>query len=233
MRRRRDVLRGVGVTGALALAGCSGSDAETTTSGDADDGEADAGDGGDDGTAADAGGGGCTPGHTEGDPVCQQIADDIEALTPFDAAGTALPVTFEYPCGWETSTTDAIQDWFQVNAVREGIGDDDAGSAHVQIQAVYEPVESGYIEETWDTAQFDEVEYEYDGETRTGLLNTAAPYSAVGHVVVPFDGSLVLLRFVANVSAETCDADPTPDKDLVRAVIRSLGPNPNTTFSTA
>ena len=239
---RRSFIRAVGATGVLALAGCSGggdggdggSDGQTGDGGGENAGASGDSDGNMDVSGGD-GGGGCSAGHTSGDPVCQQVADDAESLTEFPASGTGLLTTFDYPCGWSTSTTGAVPDRFQANVEREQIGGEDGGYALVMVQNNREPVEEGFLDETKSAGQYEELEYEYDGETRTGLVSakSTAKYGTIGHATLPFEGSLIHVRLVSTLKAETCDVEPMPDYGLVKDMLRSLEPNPDSSFSTA
>lgn len=228
---RRRLLGALGAsTLAIGVAGCTGGDDGT---GEPDgDGSGDANDDGAAKPSADDGVGECTPGHTEGDPPCEQIADDAEVLTGFDAAGTTLPVAFDHPCGWLTSTTDQYDDRAQANVTRDGIGEADA-YVDVQVRAYYQAVGDGFLESRSEEGNYEEIDYEYDGETRTGLVSAAstAQYGTIGHAVVPFQESLVHVELVSTLHAESCAVEPRPDYGLVEAMLRSIGPNPETTFS--
>ena len=222
---RRTVLQGIGATGVLALAGCSGGGGDDPT---------ESGDGGADASGVTSGGD-CSPGHTQGDTPCQQVADDAESLTGFPASGTGLLATFDYPCGWETSTTGAATDRFQANVEREQIGGEDGGYALVMVQTYHEPVGEGFLDETKASGQYEEVDYEYDGETRSGLVSakSTARFGTLGHATLPHEGSLVHVRFVSTLKSENCGIEPRPDYGLVKKMLTSLEPNPDSSFSTA
>jgi hypothetical protein len=253
---RRTVLRGIGVVGALSIAGCSGSGGGDEP-GDGGDGESSGGDGaagggqngggatptdetgeagsgGEDGTGEPAGDG-CTPGHTSGDPPCQQVADDAETLTGFDASGTIVPATFDYPCGWTTGTTAQYEEYAQANATRSGIGGEGGAYVDVQLRFYYEPVGEGFLEETKQSGNYDEMAYEYDGGTRTAIVSSkaSAAYGTVAHAVVPSDGSLVHVELISTFDGADCQLEPRPDYGLVREMAASLEPNPDTSFTTA
>lgn len=222
---RRDLLAGLtGSALGVGLAGC--------TSGGSDGGDGGDGADGGDGEAGASGGGSCTPGHTDGDPACRQIADDGGVLTGFDAAGTALPVTFDYPCGWNASTTDQFDDRAQANATRSEIGDEN-GYVDVQVRAYYEAVSEGFLDAKKQDGNYDEVDYEYDGGTRRGLVSAEsnARFGTLAHAVVPVQDSLVHVELASTLQASSCDVEPRPDYGIVTEMFRSLEPNPDTSFS--
>lgn len=220
------MLQTTGTAALLALAGCSGgggddggetesAEAVTTAGGDGEDG--------------------CTPGHTAGDSPCQQVADDARNLVAFDASGTDSLVTFEYPCGWERSGTDAVEDLTVLNVERSEFGPDGEANALVQVHQFGEPVDSTFIETKGAEGSYDEVEYEYDGETRTGLVTaeSLAGAGTLGHVVVPHDGEFIHVRFASSLAVESCEISPRPDHGLVKAMVQSVGANPDSTFELA
>ncbi|WP_254763272.1 hypothetical protein [Natrinema marinum] len=224
--RRRLLATGL-TAGAVSIAGCAGDTSDSTDTGT--DGSGD--EGADENE--DSNGGGCTPGHSDGDPACQQVADDASALTPFDAAGTALPITIDYPCGWQTSTTDQYDDRWQANATRDGFGSDGNAYVDVQIRCSYAAVTDGFLEETKSSGNYEEVSYEYDGETRTALVSAAstAAYGTTAHATVPFEDALVHVELVSTLKASSCEIEPRPDYDVVAAMMKTIAPNSETTFS--
>lgn len=248
---RRYFLRTAGLVGLSALAGCAGSndagDPETTTdqsgsTDSGDDGESPSGDSGDSTTGDDGSGdpiprpGSCTPGHTEGGPPCQQIADDASTLVRYDASGTDLLVSFQYPCGWQTSTTDQFEDRFQANTSRYQIGSGDSQTfVDIQIRVSTEAVTADYVQSQTAEGSYDDVEYQYDGETRTAAVTAQSgdfdeQYGANAYTTVPYDGSLYAVDVVPTVQGELCGAEVD---DLVVAIVKSLDPNPETTFTPA
>lgn len=170
---------------------------------------------------------GCTPGHDADDSPCQQVDDDAAVLTGFDATATALPVTFDYPCGWRTSTTDQFDGRSQANVTR----DDFDAYASVQVRAYFEPVGAGFIDDTRESGDYDDVEFDYDGETRTGIVTSpeTAAFGTTGHATVPVGPSLVHVELTSTLKGTAC-TQPRPDYDLVRDMLASLAPNRNTTF---
>jgi hypothetical protein len=173
----------------------------------------------------------CTPGHTAGDSPCKQIEDDAAVLVPFEAAGTALPVTFDYPCGWTTGTTGQFDDRFQANATRSAIGDHHA-AVDLQVRAYTEPVGEDFIESTRSDGEFETVDYGFADQTRTGLVSSVdtAEFGTTAHAVVPFLGTRLHVEVVSSLKSRHCDVDPPPDYDLVRDALGSLDPNPETSF---
>lgn len=243
--RRRDLLRhaGLGALG-VGLAGCTNQGGDGSSpggGGSSPDGDGSPGDGGggsqsspadEDSPTGETDDGGCTPGHTAGNPACEQIASDAEVLTGFDASGTALPVGFDYPCGWTTSATDQFEDRVQVNATRSEIGDGN-GYVDIQVRAYYSAVSEGFLDSKKEEGTYEEHDYEYDGATRRGLVSAKsnAQYGTLGHAVVPFDGSLVHVELVSTLHAESCSVEPRPDYGVVKEMLGSLRPNSDTTFT--
>jgi archaellum component FlaG (FlaF/FlaG flagellin family) len=176
-------------------------------------------------------GGNCTPGHTAGDPPCKQVADDAEVLTTYDPSGSILPVSVRYPCGWDTDATEQFDDYAQVNASRSGFG----GSVDVQVRAHYEPVAAGFLAAKTEDGDYDQVEYEYAGEPRTGLVSAASTASlgTLAYAVVPVQGERVLVELVSEMTPDTCDMETRPDWGLVKEMLRSLEPAAETTFEPA
>lgn len=173
-----------------------------------------------------AGAAACTPGHTEGEPACQQLKNDRAVLTWFDATDTPLVARFGYPCGWTTSTSQH-EDRDQANVSRSEIGPENV-SVDVQVRDYHEPVEPGHLDSVAEEGSYDEVEYRYDGATRTGLVSTAdtAQYGTVAHATVPApaDDSLVHLELVSTLKGADCP-QPPPDYLLVKRMLESLQPN--------
>lgn len=176
--------------------------------------------------------GGCTPGHSDGSSPCQQIADDAGVLTGFNASGTGLLTTFDYPCGWQTSTSEQ-EDYVVANATRSG--EDFGAYVDVQVRNYFDAVTPEFIQTKKESGNYDDVTYEYDGETRTGIVSSksSAQFGTLAHAVVPFDGSLVHVELVSTLKADGCDIEPRPDYDVVVAMFESLDANPETTFSLA
>jgi hypothetical protein len=247
---RRQILSS-GLTAALVgMVGCSGSDdSETaddatggTTKGDSARGtepQSTDGDGtvsdttpsSDDGGDASDGGSGCTPGHSDGDPPCEQIADDATVLTEFNSAGKELRTGFDYPCGWRTSTTDQYDDRAQAQATR----DDFDAYVNVQIRNYTQPVEEGFLDQKRTEGNYDDVSYEYDGSTRTALLSakSSASFGTLGHAVIPHEDAFVHVEIVSTLKADECGVEPRPDYDVVKAMLGTIRPNPDSTFSFA
>jgi hypothetical protein len=229
--RRREVLAAGAATGLAALAGCAGggdaepSAAESTAA--VTDATEPAGESTETGGSSD--GDGCTPGSSASDSVCQQVADDATVLTSFDASETVLLTTFDYPCGWRASTTDQFDDRAQANATR----DDFEGYVDVQVRNYYAGVSKGFLDEKRDEGSYDDVSYEYDGETRTAIVSSAstAQYGTLAHAVVPQEDALVHVEFVSTMKVDSCDVDPRPDYDVVKAMVQTLAPNEESTFS--
>jgi len=169
----------------------------------------------------------CSPGHAASDPPCEQVDDDADVLTGFDAAGTPVAVTFDYPCGWRTNTIDQFEDRSQVTVTR----DDFDAYAAVQVRTYYEPVEAGFIDETRGSGDFVDVEYTVAGESRTGLVTSreTARFGTVGHAVLPVGNSRVHVELVSTLKGTEC-SQPRPDYDLVREMLRSLEVNRRSTF---
>lgn len=71
----------------------------------------------------------CPPGHSDGDPPCEQIDDDATVVTAFPTAGTPQVVAFEYPYDWRTSTTGQFEEWAQANVTRDDFDAIDQGRA--------------------------------------------------------------------------------------------------------
>jgi len=243
-RRRFLALLGSGaVTG---LAGCSTGE---STDGDAGGSTADGGtaEQTDAGTQTDGGqtddvstaattqteGGRCTPGHTDGESACQQVADDVTALTAFDVAGTAIPISFDSPCGWQASTVSQSEEYAQANVTRSEFGSEGNAYVDVQVRAYYAAVEASFLDEQRADGNYEDIEYEYDGETRTGLLSSAssADYGTLASVVVPVDDRLAHVEFISTFDVGSCDVSPRPDYAVVDAMVRSVGANAETTFS--
>jgi hypothetical protein len=170
----------------------------------------------------------CTPGHTEGDPACEQVADGATALAPLDVSGTPLPVGVDYPCGWDTGTTWEFDDRFQANAIRSSFGNHGDAYVEVQIRAYTEPVEAGFLESTRSQGHYETVAYDYAGESRTALVTAAdhAAHGTLGHAVIPFLGALVHVELVSTLESPHCGVDPRPDNRVVREMLASLGPTP-------
>lgn len=173
---------------------------------------------------------GCSPGHADGDAPCEQIAADATVLTGFDAAGTYLLTGFHYPCGWRRST-DQYDDRAQANVTR----DDFDATVDVQIRNYTQPVEDGFLDRKRSEGDYDEVEYEYDGTTRTALVSSkaSAAYGTLAHAVVPYEGSAVHVEFVSTLKAAECSVEPRPDYDVVRAMVQTIRRNTDSTFSLA
>lgn len=246
--QRRDVLRGAGLLGAAALAGCTGGN--ESGSSETDDGQTDSTGGGDtggtggDGDATDTAAptetvgtgkpGSCTPGHTNGDPPCEQIADDAAALVRFDAAGTDLLVSFAYPCGWQTGTTDQFDDRYQANASRFGIGSgDEKTTVDMQVRVTRQPVADDYVQSQTADGNFEAVDYEYDGETRTGQVADQSGdfdtrYGATAYAAIPYEGSLYGVELVPTLQGDACGVEVDA---LVVDMLQSLEPNPETSFT--
>lgn len=168
----------------------------------------------------------CTPGHTDGDPACRQLRNDKDVLTGFPAADTELTTRFSYPCGWVT-TVSREDDRIQANVTRSEIGPENA-YVDVQVRNYDSPVEEGHLETIRAEGDYDVVDYQYDGETRTGLVSSheTARFGTTAHAVVPspVDASLVHVEFVSTLKAGDCP-QPQPDYQLVRAMLQSLEPN--------
>jgi hypothetical protein len=229
--RRRHVLRASGLVGLSAIAGCS-------DSGDAGDGtptgdrERPTDGAGDDGSTANAEPGSCTPGHTEGDPPCEQIAADAETLVRFDASGTPLLVSFTYPCGWQASVAADVEESDQVNASRFGIGSGDAQTfVDVQVRTSLEPVSADFLATERESGSYADVEYQYDGETRTAIVaeqsgDFDANYGATAYTTVPYEGKPYSVAVVPTVQGSACGVEVDA---LVVAMVQSLEPNPQVT----
>lgn len=170
----------------------------------------------------------CTPGHTEGDPPCQQILDDTEVRTRFDSAGTSLPITFEYPCGWRTSTADQFDDRSQANVTR----DDFDAYVDVQVRCYFDPVDDGFLESERADGDYETVEYDYAGEPRTGIVSSRdnADFGTIGHATIPFAGELVHVELASTLHGTDCEIIPRPDFWVVRDALTSLEPNLESTF---
>lgn len=176
----------------------------------------------------------CTPGHTAGDPACQQVADDSEVLTTLDTAGTPFPVVPAYPCGWETAIDD-LSDAVQLSVSRRDIGGADGSVATVQVRAEKHPVKEGFIEHERGQGEYVDITVPYGQKERTGIVSapSTAQYGTLAHVVIPFQDALVHLEFASTLKGIDCDIEPRPDYDLVRAMLRGIQPNPDTTFADA
>ena len=170
--------------------------------------------------------GDCTPGHSEGHPACKQLKNDANVLTRFEAGETSVVTTFAYPCGW-TVTTGAFDAGLQVNVTRSDIGSEGA-YVDVQVRNYDEPPADGFLDAKKAEGDYDEVEYQYDGETRTGLVSSAATaqFGTVAHAVVParWSDRLVRVELVSTLKGADC-AQPQPDYGLVKDVLASLEPN--------
>lgn len=175
----------------------------------------------------------CTPGHTEGDPACDQIRHDDESRIWLESADTGMLTTFTYPCGW-TTTTNEFDDRVQTNVNRSGIGEADA-YVDVQVRNYLEPVSEGFLEEVKAEGDYQEIAYEYAGEQRTGLLSSidTAQYGTTAHAVVPGrrKGEEATFRTDALYHVEVistlkgADCDSPPDYRVVESTLRSIGPN--------
>ncbi|MDZ7700945.1 MAG: hypothetical protein U5J98_02125 [Halobacteriales archaeon] len=168
----------------------------------------------------------CTPGHTEGEPACQQLKNDRAVMTWFDATAAPLVTRFGYPCGW-TATTSQYEDRDQANVSRSEIGPENA-YVDVQVRNYHERVEAGHLDSVAEEGSYDEIEYRYDGTTRTGLVSTAdtAQYGTVAHATVPAPGadSLVHVELISTLKGADCP-QPQPDYLLLKQMLRTLQPN--------
>lgn len=242
LNRRRLLATGVAV-GVSGLAGCGGGGGEQSGGGEGGGAESQSGGTADDQTGdvtpetTDAGGSDddCTPGYSEGDSACQQVADAVGSLTAFPVAGTDSVVAFDHPCGWQASTTDQYEDRFQANSTRNGFGSDGDAYVDVQIRVSYASVSEGFIDEERTSGNYDDVGYQYDGAERTAIVSSAssASFGTVAHAAVPYEGRLAHVEFVSTFKGGTCDIEPRPDYDVVVAMVESLSANPETTFSFA
>ena len=151
----------------------------------------------------------CTPGHSDSDPPCEQIDDDAESRTAFPTGGTPHVVTFDYPCGWRTSTTDQFDDRAQSNVTR----DDFDAYIDIQIRSYYDPVEEGFLEMKQSEGSYD-----------------TAQFGTTAHAVVPYGGELVHVEFISTMTGTDCN-QPRPDFDLVRQMLKSIEPNSESTFA--
>jgi len=244
LNRRKLLAAGVAV-GVGGLAGCGGSGGDPSGGNDGSGGQTDTtndgqpGDGGGveetGSTPADESEGGCTPGYSEGDLACQQVADAVGSLTPFPVAGTDSVVAFDHPCGWQPSTTDQFEDRFQANSTRDGFGADGNAYVDVQIRVYYQSVSEGFIDEERTSGNYEDASYDYAGQQRTAIVSNAssASFGTVAHAAVPDDGSLAHVEFVSTLKGASCDIEPRPDYDVVVSMVESLGGNAETTFTFA
>ncbi|MDZ7700593.1 MAG: hypothetical protein U5J98_00215, partial [Halobacteriales archaeon] len=168
----------------------------------------------------------CAPGHTEGEPACQQLKNDRAVMTWFDATDTPLVARFGYPCGWTTSVSE-LDGRTQANVTRSEIGPENA-YVDVQVRNYHEPVSEGHLDSIAEEGSYDEVEYQYDGEVRTGLLSSAdtAQYGTVAHATLPDPDSEMLahVELVSTLKGADCP-QPQPDYLLVKQMLKSLQPN--------
>jgi hypothetical protein len=242
LSRRNLLATGVAV-GVSGLAGCSDSDEPSGDgSAESDQPRSDASDDETGDTPAeestpnstDASNEGCTPGYDEGDPACQQVADAVGVLTPFPVTDTDSVVSFDHPCGWQSSTAKQFKDRFQANSTRNSFGSDDDTYVDVQMRVYYQPVSEGFLEEMRTSGNYDHVGYEYDDGDRTAIVSSpsSAAYGTVAHATVTHGERLAHVEFVSTFKT-TCDSQPRPDYDMVVAMVESLGANPETTFSFA
>lgn len=168
----------------------------------------------------------CTPGHTDGDPPCTQIRDDRRAPTRFGGGDSAQLVSFEYPCGWVVGTR-REGEYVQTNVTRSEIGESNA-YVDVQVRTHDGPVEAGFLDEQRSEGNYEDLEYEYDGTTRTGIVSAieTAQFGTTAHAVVPshWGEGERHVEFVSTLKGADCSR-PRPDYQLVRDMLASLEPN--------
>jgi hypothetical protein len=173
---------------------------------------------------------------------CDQLQANIEAgLVPYDAAGEPTLFTLAYPCGWGNQSgmfelgDHPQEDYQEVIAQFDVIASID-GSDRFVYMLVRQQVPPAPPDEL-EKAAYDNYEtltYEFGEETRTAKVSIP-DFGTVAHTLVPYehdDGSTT--QHLVSI-----DATPKPggdcsygvSQDLVKRVVRSFEPNPDTTFS--